>query len=326
MNKEALLVVLDANSTMARTLGGDGQLRGRARMQAAKESIRMLLEQKLLHNPKHDFGLVLFGSAETANNLNDQMGGDEYANVSVERSLGPIDLEFFREVQKVEAEGEQHVKGDLLDGLIVGLDMLCRFVGAKKYRKRVFLITDGEKEAKYTATELRGVVETINANDVKLNCITLDFCNDLAEDEDEDEEEGNESPDKDKTKETGESANQIKNRELLLALQEQTGCAIIPAETAIELYQQFKKNEYTTRTKYRGNLQIAADLHVAVQIFTKTKEETLPSLKRYSKNVPENDSADHGKIVIEKTYTEVDDTEQKDVPENMHTKAYNYGK
>jgi len=32
---------------MARTLGGDGQLRGRARMQAAKESIRMLLEQKV---------------------------------------------------------------------------------------------------------------------------------------------------------------------------------------------------------------------------------------------------------------------------------------
>ena len=279
-----------------------------------------------MHNPKHDFGLVLFGSAETANNLNDQMGGDEYANVSVERSLGPIDLEFFREVQQVKAEGEQHVKGDLLDGLIVGLDMLCRFVGAKKYRKRVFLITDGEKEAKYTATELRGVVETINGNDVKLNCITLDFCNDLAEDEDEDDEEGNASPNKDKTKETGESANQIKNRELLLQLQEQTGCAIIPAETAIELYQQFKKKEYVTRTKYRGNLQIAADLHVAVQIFTKTREETLPSLKRYSKNVPENDSADHGKIVIEKTYTEVDDTEQKDVPENMHTKAYNYGK
>lgn len=163
------------------------------------------------------------------------MGGDEYSNVSVERALGPIDLEFFREVQKVEAEASNQDKGDLLDGLIVGLDMLCRFVGTKKYRKRVFLITDGEKEAKYTSAELRGVVETINAQAVKVNCITLDFCNDLAEDEDEDEEE-NESPNKGKSKETGESENQLKNRGLLLALQEQTGCAIIPAETAIELY------------------------------------------------------------------------------------------
>ena len=115
------------------------------------------------------------------------------------------------------------------------------------------MITDGEKEAKYTKEELRGVVETINTHDVKVNCITLDFCNDLAEDED-DEEEENESPNNDKAKETGESENQLKNRELLLALQEQTGCAIIPAETAIELYQQFKKKEYVTRTKFRGNL------------------------------------------------------------------------
>ena len=45
----------------------------------------MLLEQKLLHNPKHDFGLVLFGTEETHNALNDTMGVDEYRNVTTER-------------------------------------------------------------------------------------------------------------------------------------------------------------------------------------------------------------------------------------------------
>ena len=40
-------MILDANCTMAKRLGGDGQLQGKARMQAAKESIRMLLEQKV---------------------------------------------------------------------------------------------------------------------------------------------------------------------------------------------------------------------------------------------------------------------------------------
>lgn len=63
-----------------------------------------------------------------------------------------------------------------------------------------------------------------------------------------------------------------------------------------------------------------------MQIFTKTREESLPSLKKYSKNLPENDSADHGKIVIERTYAEVDDPDQKEIPESEHTKAYNYGK
>ena len=38
-------------------------------------------------------------------------------------------------------------KGDIFDGLIVSMDMLCKFVlvGTKKYKKRIFLITDGQK-------------------------------------------------------------------------------------------------------------------------------------------------------------------------------------
>ena len=46
----------------------------------------------------------------------------------------------------------------MMDGLIVGLDMLCRFVGTKKYRKRIFLITDGEKETAYSKGELAEIV------------------------------------------------------------------------------------------------------------------------------------------------------------------------
>lgn len=73
----------------------------------------------------------------------------------------------------------------MLDGLIVGMDMLCRFVGTKKYRKRIFLITDGEKETKCTESEMRDIVRTIKENDIKLNCITLDFCNEMGDDESE---------------------------------------------------------------------------------------------------------------------------------------------
>jgi hypothetical protein len=40
----------------------------------------------------------------------------------------------------------------------------------------------------------------------------------------------------------------------------------------------------------------------------------LPSLKKYNKNLPENDSVDAGKVSIERTYTEVDDPDQKQIP------------
>ena len=80
------------------------------------------------------------------------------------------------------------------------------------------------------------------------------------------------------------------------------------------------------RTKFRGNLDVSPDLKIAMQIFTKTKEETLPSLKKYNKNLPEEKSADHGKIVMEKTYTEVDDPDQNEIADANHSKAYYYGK
>lgn len=60
--------------------------------QKVGKSLNILIFLKLLHNPKHDLGLVLFGTKETANTLNDQMGNDEYSNVVTDKALGPIDL------------------------------------------------------------------------------------------------------------------------------------------------------------------------------------------------------------------------------------------
>ena len=56
-----------------------------------------------------------------------------------------------------------------------------------------------------------------------------------------------------------------------MQLQGQTGCAIIPVATAIELYQQFKKKEIASRSKFRGNLDISPELKLAIQIFAKTR-------------------------------------------------------
>lgn len=254
------------------------------------------------------------------------MQGGEYEGVKTERELMAIDMDFFREVQSISAEEQATEKGDMLDGLIVGLDMLVQFCGKKKYRKRVFLITDGEKEAKFTKREMNEIIKTINGNDIKLNCITIDFCNDLDE-SDSDQDPADQQMDHQKVKkESGESEAQLKNKAFLTQIQDKTGCAIIPAETAIELYQQFKKKEYLSRTKYRGNLDISADLKLGVQIFTKTREESLPTLKKYSKNVPDTDFQGAGKIIVEKTFAEVDDPDQNRVDESQHAKAFQYGK
>lgn len=94
----------------------------------------------------------------------------------------------------------------------------------------------------------------------------MDFCNELAEDEDEEEDDQvdlNDQKQKDaaqsgqngqkeaKARDSGETATQVSNKETLMQIREATGCAIIPAETAIELYNEFAKKEYAARVKSR---------------------------------------------------------------------------
>lgn len=59
--------------------------------------------------------------------------------------------------------------------------------------------------------------------------------------------------------------------------------AIFPAKTAMEIYQQFKKREVMARTKFKGNFEMSKDCMLGVQVFSRTREETLPTLKKFSK-------------------------------------------
>ena len=100
----------------------------------------------MLYASGHDFGMVLFGTADTSNALDDRNSG-HCAHVKTVRTLTKIDLEFFRDIATF-APAEEPILtegGTIMDALEVSLDMMERFCGNKKYRKRLFLITDGEK-------------------------------------------------------------------------------------------------------------------------------------------------------------------------------------
>lgn len=73
------------------------------------------------------------------------MGVKEYENVTTFQTLEKVNLNLFRRLEEIHAEDKAIVKGDIMDGLIVGLDLLVRYCGTKKYKKRVFLITDGDR-------------------------------------------------------------------------------------------------------------------------------------------------------------------------------------
>ena len=179
------------------------------------------------------------------------------------RAIEKLNLDSLRSVDGIQVEQKPLPRGDVMDGLIVAMDMIQRHCGTKKYKKRIFVITDGEKAAKYDEKEKKSVIANMNETDTRLNVITLDFCDELAEDEEEEEEEdaGTSKAVKRVPKET---QAQHHNKEFLVDLTTRVKGAIFPASVAIQIYQQFKKREVSSRAKFRGNLDLSQDLKLAV--------------------------------------------------------------
>jgi len=94
----------------------------------------------------------------------------------------------------------------------------------------------------------------------------------------------------------------------------------------MQIYQQFKKREVSARSKYRGHLDLAEHLKLNVQIFSRTREETFPTLKKQSLVAAESASARDGLVKVDRTLAEVDDPEQNPVEAEKQIKGYNYGK
>ena len=311
-------MILDVSPTMRKALGDSEQ----SRFDVALDSVKMLIEQKLLYATSCELGLVLTGTAATDNHLAKQYGGGQYAHVTERRALQKLDLEALRAVSAgLQPEAKAASGGDVVDGLIVAMDMLARHCGTKKYKKRIFVVTDGEREARIQDKERKTLVSSMNETDTRLNVIALDFCDDLAED---DEDEEGAAAKKEAAKK--ETQAQTKNKELLVDLTSKVKGAIFPASVAIQIYQQFKKREVTARTKFRGNLDLAKDLKLAVQIFSRTREEVFPSLKKQSLVAAESANAKDGLVKIDRSLAEVDDPDQNPVDADNQIKAFQYGK
>ena len=179
--------------------------------------------------------MVLIGTKKTDNNLNSTLGKGQYENVTEQRALSKVSIDSLRSVDEIKLESAPSQKsGDIMDGLIVAMNMLDKHCGTKKYKKRIFVITDGEKKAKFDVHEKKQVIANMNATDTRLNVITLDFCDELAEDDDDEEEEQQEEgKPKRIEKETNE---QHANKEFLVELTSKVKGAIFPASVAIEIY------------------------------------------------------------------------------------------
>ena len=71
-----------------------------------------------------------------------------------------MDPEFLREINTIKPD-EKEGKGDLVDALLMGIQSMVKKCGTRKFRKRVFLITDGERDTHLEEMQLGTVASLL---------------------------------------------------------------------------------------------------------------------------------------------------------------------
>jgi len=204
--------------------------------------------------------------------------------------------------------GSTQQEGDFLDALIVGMDLLYRKVGTKKFAKRIYLITDGGGLVG-GEDDLDDIIGQLNNTDTIFTVIAINFCENLG-----------------RNSKTKTETIQDVNARILKKICDDTNGQIIPSTMAMNIYKQFRSRSVWPVAKFRGPLEIGSNLKILVQSYPKATEEKLPSLKKHSKAVANSSEPDSGKVSLDRSYHIADDADKVQIDNDARLRAYYYGK
>ena len=166
--KEALCVIIDVSDHM------------RPHLDAALESVRLLINDKILFHKQDAFGIVLHGTKETCNSVAADCGEDQYTHITELHPMGPVNhktleaLERLNHFQSVE-DGDS---ADLIDSLLVGMMSVIAFVKKLKFAKRVIMLTDGLSTANTegdTGDQLDAIAQQLKDSQIRFEVLGIGF-------------------------------------------------------------------------------------------------------------------------------------------------------
>ena len=304
-----------------------GRKEGPSRLENALDSLKQLFEQKIMFGGAQSLlSIILIGSETTQNPLNDD-DNRGFQNIHMIRDLTKLDSQIIK-VLETDVLLQREETSDWIEGLLVALGQFKTVCGTKKFSKRIFLITDGESQLQ-GEEDLEEIGQEIKNLGVKINCIAMDFCNDLEDESDNDEEmkEGDVGGQRKKKRaQFKETKTQKINRKYLEDLIDKVDGSLFPAKIANQIFHQFAKKSNACRSKFRGQLELSKDLKLNVSVFSKTTQATLPSLKKNSLIVDYDKDVKKGGIERKVHYSEMEDADNKAVDASEVIKAHFYGK
>ncbi|KAI3444684.1 hypothetical protein Pfo_001349 [Paulownia fortunei] len=288
-NKEGLVLVLDVGPSM------------HAMLPEIEKVCSMLVQKKLIYNKYDEVGVVVFGTADTKNDLTVEVGG--YENVMVLRDVKVVDGDLVEALQQL-PRGSVH--GDFLDAIVVGMDMLIKKYGpTNKGKKRLCLITDAVTPTKdpYEGTkedQVKTVAGQMNTHGMKMDCIVIRAKQDWNVDKEIMEE----------------------NDFLLSVFSNKSSKVYV--ESATSLLGALRTRNILPVTTYRGDFELSSKMKIKVWVYKKTSEEKFPTLKKYSDKAPPTDKFATHEIKVDYEYKSIEDPNRA-VPPEQRIKGYRYG-
>ncbi|CAL9759832.1 unnamed protein product [Musa acuminata subsp. burmannicoides] len=258
---------------------------------------------QLIFSKSDEVGIVLFGTEDTNNELEKEVGG--YEHVAVLRDIRVVDDDAVVVLKNLP---KGTFPGDFLDAIVVGMDMLIKKFGVSdKGKKRLYLITDARFSTKepYEGTK-EDQVDTISQQmkvlGIRLNCLII----------------------REKICSTEHLGAIDENDKLLDQFSRKAMAKTVHVDCATSLLGAIKTRNVVPVTVFRGDLELSSMMKIKVWVYKKTSEEKFPTLKKYSDKAPASDKFATHEVKVDFEYKSSQDPD-KVVPPEQRIKGYRYG-
>ena len=261
-NKEALAIILDVGPGMIHGPAGEQTC-----LQVSIDAVNMILQRKLFSESKDEIALVLFGTADTGNDLAD---GSNYENITVARPLRPVDWDLLQYVQNNISPGG--VSADFLDALVVTMDHLQKSVEGKKGFGSKHVILFSNLLSEFGDDQLDNIIGSMKEAKIEFDVIGTSGCDE--DDDDVDDKKSGPKAAKAKPKTPQQRAGELLVRHILEAVD---GSAY-SFEEALPALSHFQSKQVQS-TAWNCLLEIGSQLKIPISLYTRVKEAKAKSFK-----------------------------------------------
>jgi len=302
------VIIVDVGRSMGRQ-SEDGRATG---LDNAKHAMQLMIQQKLLFTKQDEMAIILLGTEETENALNEE-DPESYQHICVLKQLQVPDLNLLEAINSIEASSS--AEGDCVDAILVAMHLLHARVGKLRFQKRIYLITDGAAPILDDPEAMQRIEEGMRRDEFKLNIIGIGFKEDDEDEDEEDEaEEEYKAAKKEEQKEEdgngaaaaaaaddgygvhgagpGPGRGGVKkefddrtdiqrfNESFLKRFASNVDGMVFNISSAIQLLSVFRSRSVNQVTKFRGPLEVSPACIFQVWAYSKTQMQNMPTMKK----------------------------------------------